>query len=510
MTLRNGKCDKVPNRTQKVVRGALWMSVARYGNEIVSFIVVGVLARHLAPTDFGVVAYAQVFLLFASLLTDSGTGKAIVRLPVADRRDYSAAFWLQMILSAIFGVLLYVVITSLVSMTEGGTLSTSKVAPVVIALIPTIALGAAAGVPAGISQRNLDFKFLATRDCLATIAGGVAGIGAALLGFGVWSLVVQRYMGRLTVLVLLWVRVDFVPLCAWDWARMRRLWALGLPIAAIDLVSYVNAQIAVICVGTISGAASLGLFSMATRILQLLVQTVTGPAQSVGLAAFASIQEDKIQAARRVVDMQVVVSALIMPVLVAFVVVAPEALMVAFGPRWEASATIFRIIAPAGLIQALTIPLDNYLIGLGHSRLAVWQKIVYAVSLAGLLAAAVPWGLVGFAIAFSLRGYLIVPLLFFWLGRAIGYQWPRLLWLCRRVFLFAIIAGVLGIGVLQVLHSLPLLLSVSLTGFVTIGCYIVLMLKWGAECLQVVSEYARHVPSKGGRQVASEVEEVLD
>ena len=64
---------------------------------------------------------------------------------------------------------------------------------------------------AALAQRELKFRALAIRDLTANILGGVVGIGLALAGYGVWSLVIMTLVSALLETVLLWSLAHWRP-----------------------------------------------------------------------------------------------------------------------------------------------------------------------------------------------------------------------------------------------------------------------------------------------------------
>lgn len=64
---------------QKTTKGLFWSSVERFSNQGVSFIFSIILARILAPSDFGIVAMIGIFFAVAQSFVDSGFSNALVR-----------------------------------------------------------------------------------------------------------------------------------------------------------------------------------------------------------------------------------------------------------------------------------------------------------------------------------------------------------------------------------------------------------------------------------------------
>src|SRR3954468_1845858 len=77
------------------LRGGITSVVMQYGNGIVQIAAAIVLARLLAPEDFGLVAIVTVLTSFAPLLIDFGLGDATAQRSKITRGQISSLFWLS-------------------------------------------------------------------------------------------------------------------------------------------------------------------------------------------------------------------------------------------------------------------------------------------------------------------------------------------------------------------------------------------------------------------------------
>ena len=62
-----------------MITGVFWSTVQKYSGLVVQLVVSAVLARLIAPEDFGVVAVATVLIIFFSMFADMGVGAAIIQ-----------------------------------------------------------------------------------------------------------------------------------------------------------------------------------------------------------------------------------------------------------------------------------------------------------------------------------------------------------------------------------------------------------------------------------------------
>src|SRR5205807_727196 len=77
------------------LRGGVVSVAMQYGNGVLQIIAAIVLARLLAPEDFGLVAILTVLTSFAPLLIDFGLGDATAQKSKITRSQVSSLFWLS-------------------------------------------------------------------------------------------------------------------------------------------------------------------------------------------------------------------------------------------------------------------------------------------------------------------------------------------------------------------------------------------------------------------------------
>ena len=76
-----------------VISNLVWRFAERCGAQLVSFIVSIVLARILAPEDYGTIALVTVFTAILQVFVDSGLGTALIQKKDADEIDFSSVFY---------------------------------------------------------------------------------------------------------------------------------------------------------------------------------------------------------------------------------------------------------------------------------------------------------------------------------------------------------------------------------------------------------------------------------
>src|SRR6516162_8535217 len=90
----------------KAARGALWTLTEYGGGEGISFLIFLVLARILAPADFGLLGLAQVFVSFVQVFLVQGFADAVIQRQELSPDHSSTAFWTNVVIAVVFWLLI--------------------------------------------------------------------------------------------------------------------------------------------------------------------------------------------------------------------------------------------------------------------------------------------------------------------------------------------------------------------------------------------------------------------
>ena len=90
---------KKSQQGNSVVGGVIWKFAERIINQGVAFLVSLVLARLLAPEDYGTIALVLVFISLADVFVNSGFATSLIQKKDADDTDFSTMFYCSLVCS---------------------------------------------------------------------------------------------------------------------------------------------------------------------------------------------------------------------------------------------------------------------------------------------------------------------------------------------------------------------------------------------------------------------------
>lgn len=399
----------------RVARGLTWTILDTWGRQALNLAVFVILARLLAPEDFGVVALAAVFVALAQLIVDQGLGDALIQRPSVTRGHMDTAFWVAVATGSLLTVSGIVLAVPL-----AGLLGEPALQPILQVLSLTFLLSAFSSIQIAVLRRELAFRSLAVRAIVAALAGGVAGITLAANGFGAWALVGQQFTSTLVSVIVLWAVSPWRPGREASRQRFRELFSFGMNVVASDILSFLSRHVDNLLIGVYLGTTPLGFYAVGYRILDVSQTLLVNVARKIAFPAFSRMQLDRDRLRRAYFRMTRIGSIVILPGYVGLAVTAPELTILLFGQRWEPSGTVAAIlflIGPTLSIRAFSGAMLN---AVGHPEIVLRLRLITAVTNVVGFLIAVSFGIVAVASAFVIRGYLLLPLNLYWMRKYAG------------------------------------------------------------------------------------------
>lgn len=369
-----------------------------------------VLARLLSPADFGLIAMVTAIVGIADLVRDFGLTGAIIQAKKLSERMWMSVMWLSVALGVVLTALIALSAPLIALLYDEQQLVVLTLAISPILLINGLSMPMQARV-----QRDLRFGTLANIDVVSMLCGVGLGIGAALLGWGVWSLVVMSAAGQLYRLIALWVasRPRFGrPYIS---KEVLPLVTTGGSIFGVQLLNYAAKNFDNVIIGQQLGAATLGQYSRAYALYLLPMQQLNGTLGRVALPVLSKLQDDGDRYRRYIRGALMIIGYLTIPVYAVAAAVSSPLIAILLGPGWEQAATLFSLLAIAGIAQSVGSVLGWLYITLGRAHRQLVYYLVTRPMVIGGYVFGIWWaGVEGLALVYGLLTMaLLVPGFYF-------------------------------------------------------------------------------------------------
>src|SRR5690606_29182597 len=150
--------------------------------------------------DFGLVAMVTVIITFSSVFINIGLGAALIQKAEVDDKDYSSVFFLNVGMGAFLTIILFVSAESIAQFySEQKLTAITKVASF------NFFINSLGVVQNARLRKSMNFSVRTKADFFAAFFSGILGLTLALIGFGVWSLVLQVLVNNFIFVAFLWL-----------------------------------------------------------------------------------------------------------------------------------------------------------------------------------------------------------------------------------------------------------------------------------------------------------------
>ena len=366
--------DSRESIASRTLRGAAWAYGSYVGGRVLVLASTALLARLLAPAEFGLVALALIFIALLETVADLGLSQSlvIVRDDVLEHAD--------------------TVFTASVLVGTGLACATAAIAPLaalffhepqLVGLLPVLGanflLRSLGTTHYALAQRRSEFRSRTAAELADVAVRGLVGIALALSGLGAWSLVLGYLAGTAALTLVLWVRVPWRPSLRLRRDHLRTLWRFGGALTGLDVVAAVIANVDYVFVGRVLGPASLGLYSLGFRIPELLILNLSVVAGQVLFPAFATLDRDALRRAYLTSLRYTLMVAL--PAAAGLAVLAEPLTLALFGDAWHGAISATQVLTLYALGVAIGMPAGSAYKALGRVKVL----LLLAIPRAGLL-----------------------------------------------------------------------------------------------------------------------------
>lgn len=275
-------------RKGNVVSNFIWRFAERCGAQLVTFIVSIILARILAPEDYGTIALVTVFTTILQVFVDSGLGTALIQKKNADDLDFSSVFYFNFVVCFVLYAGMFVAAPFIAKFYGDTTLT-----PIIRVISLTIVISGVKGIQQAYVSKNMLFKRFFFSAIGGTIFSAFLGIGLAKAGYGVWALVAQQLSNTTVDTIILWITVRWRPRKAFSWKRLKSLLSFGWKLLVSSLLDTCYNNLRNLIIGKMYSASDLAFYNQGDKFPKLIVTNINTSIDSVLLPTMSSAQDDR-------------------------------------------------------------------------------------------------------------------------------------------------------------------------------------------------------------------------
>lgn len=332
----------MPSDKSQLFNGVVWNMVQKYSGLVVSTIVSMVLARLLSPDEFGIIAIATVIISFLTMLSDMGIGPAIIQRRDFNDEDINNVFTFSCIVGLVLSLLFFGS-----SWLLAHWYSLPKLRPICQILTVNVFFAAVNMVPNALMVKNMRFKQIAIRTLLLQIISGIISVVVALLGGGVYSLLISPVFTAVGIFFYNRFYYKVKLSRNFSLAPVRKIYSYSVFQFLFQIVTFFAGNIDKLIMGRAISASSLGYYQKAYQLAQLPTSNISSVIVPVLQPVLSKYQDEKKTLAQKYNRIIRIMATVCFPIGLLMFFSGPEIIHFFYGFKWDAAIPAFRIMSIA-------------------------------------------------------------------------------------------------------------------------------------------------------------------
>lgn len=334
--------------SQKVVRGGFWVFALRITQQVFNFVRLIILARVLAPSDFGLMGIALLTIATLETFSQTGFQQALIQKK-ENIETYLNTAWTVLILR---GLLLFVVLF-FIAPSAATFFDAPKALPIIRIIGLAILFRAFTNIGVVYFQKELEFNKQFIYQFSGTLADFIVAVSAALILRSVWALVFGLLAGNFVRFIISYFIHPYKPHISFDLEKTRELFGFGKWILGSSILMFLITQGDDIFVGKLLGITALGFYQMAYKISNMPVTEITRVVSQVTFPAYSKLQDDLPKLREAYLKVLQIVAFLSIPMATLIFILAPDLTRIFLGEKWMPIVPAMQVLAIFGAIRSI-------------------------------------------------------------------------------------------------------------------------------------------------------------
>ena len=370
--------------------------VERFGTQIVNIILNIILARLLAPEDYGVLAILNVFVVLAQVISQNGINNALIQKDNPDHLDYSTALDISLAIAGAIYLILFWLARPIAGFYDMPEISL-YLKVLALELFP----GAINAIYNAKVMKNMQFRIVMITGMVANISSCILGVIAAYCGLGVWSLIISQMSATCILLLMMGIMVKGNLSMKFSKEKAKSLMNYGNKIIIASVIDNLYYDVEGLLIGKILSKEILGYFTNARTYPLRVVSSIKDTIAGVVFPALANEQSNLIrmkEIARKSIQ---IFSFIMFPMLFGFAAISREFVCILLTEKWLPCLMPMRAFCIGFTFLSLSAPNIQIIKAIGKSDLNLKVELVRKVIIfLGLIISSIGWGTIE-AISFA-------------------------------------------------------------------------------------------------------------
>lgn len=373
---------------KKAAKGVIWSAIERFSVQGIQFILSIIIARLVAPSEYGLIAMLSIFLAIAQSFIDSGFSNALIQKQNRTEIDYSTVFYFNIAVAfGLYGIF-YISSPYIASFYKEPQLETIAkwVGINIIILAFSIVQRARLSI-------QLNFKIQAKASLIAVCISGIIGIFLAYNNYGVWSLVFQALLNNLINTILLWFFARWSPQRVFSYTSFKQLFSFGSKLMLSGFLHVIYTNLYSLVIGRKYSATDVGYYNRMSSLAQYPSINIVSVITRAIYPIQCSIQDDKEKLSKTFHQYLKIACYIIFPLMAGLAVTAEPLIKLLLTEKWLPAAPLLSILSIAYMWQPI-MTINNQVLNVrGRSDYFLKAEILKKIIAIVILVITMPLGL---------------------------------------------------------------------------------------------------------------------
>jgi len=361
------KAESMSTLKKQTARGIKWLVLASFFQKALSFGTMVILARILNPSIFGLFALAFVAINGLGLFKSMGVDSALIQRQENIEKAANTAFFIIPLL----GIFLFLVL-SISAPYVGKFLNSTEVIPVIRILGAIFVFNCFARIPKVLLQKEMRFAKIAFAEAMGAIVYSTTAIVMALLGMGIWSLVIGYLAKTIVSMIAIWYFSKWKPSWQFDKKIAFQMFNFGKFVFLASIVYFLRMNLSHLLVGKFLGMAMLGVYALSFNISNILVEYLSGRMEKVIYPAYSKRQHDNGTLKKSYLDIFKITSFIALPFTFCVYFLKQEFVHTIYGPKWLSVIPVIGILIWSGLFRMFATSAGSLFMAKGKPQYGFW------------------------------------------------------------------------------------------------------------------------------------------
>jgi len=395
------------------LKGLSWMGALRGAGRLMAVIRIAVLARLLAPQQFGLFAIASLAIALLEMLTETGINVFFIQ--EKDRvKTYLDTAWM---ISIVRGFVIFLVL--LITAPFIAQFFKNQDAVALLRVISIVPLLRGFINPAEIKfQKKLQFSKEFRFRFFIFLFDGIVAIIAALVTRSVYSLVLGLISGVILEIAISFLFIKPVPKLSFESVKIKKIVGRGKWVTLAGIFNYLFHNGDDIVVGRLMDSYYLGVYQLAYKITSLPIYEAGEVFGKVTFPVYAKIAGDKKRLKKAFIKITLAISALVIPFGLILFLFPKQLVLLLLGDKWLDAVPVIKVLSVFGVIRAIAGSSSALFLAINKQE---YVTALTFVSIIGLALTIVPlvnkYGILGAGYSALIGTFLAIPVIGFCLLR---------------------------------------------------------------------------------------------